>query len=235
MDTALEDITEILTAAGCYRRRDAAIQRIVPEYGPGSKCKLVLPDLRNGAAYPIYSMVTRSPEGIETTRRLTADAYLGIVAATNFKQRVRKMMEYYHADRLHYAVVGTANRVEDEQGFFVKNGDGAADLKPLAHLYKTQVYELAKHLRIPSEIQGREPTTDTYPLPQSQEEFYFSLPYEKMDLCLYGVNHGIPPQEVAAATGLTVEQAARMCRLIEGKRAATRYLHMAPLRVEGVG
>jgi NAD+ synthase len=235
MDTALEDITEILTAAGCYRRRDAAIRRMVPEYGPGSKCKLVLPDLQNGAAYPIYSVVTRSPEGIETARRLTAEAYLGIVAATNFKQRVRKMMEYYHADRLNYAVVGTANRVEDEQGFFVKNGDGAADLKPLAHLYKTQVYQLAEHLGIPSEIQRREPTTDTYPLPQSQEEFYFSLPYEKMDLCLYGVNHGIPPHEVAAASGLTLEQAARMYRLIEGKRAATRYLHLAPLRVEGVG
>ena len=115
-----------------------------------------------------------------------------VVAATNFKQRVRKMMEYYHADRLRYAVAGTPNRLEYDQGFFVKNGDGAADLKPIAHLYKTQVYQLAEYLGVPEEIRRRPPTTDTYSLEQSQEEFFFSLPYDQMDLCLYGKNHADP-------------------------------------------
>ena len=145
------------------------------------------------------------------------------------------MIEYYHADRLNYAVVGTPNRLEYEQGFFVKNGDGAADLKPIAHLYKTQVYLLAEYLNIPREIQQRQPTTDTYSLDQSQEEFYFTLPYDKMDLCLYARNQGVPANEAGAATGLTVEQAERIYRLIDSKRNATRYLHLHPLLVENVG
>jgi NAD+ synthase len=230
--TVLEDITPVLKAARCYERRDEAIRTVIPEYGEGYKCKIVLPHVRDGSVYPLYSVVVRSPEGVETRKRLTVQAYLGIVAATSFKQRVRKMTEYYHADRLNYAVVGTPNLLEYDQGFFVKNGDGAADLKPIAHLYKTQVYALAKHLEIPREIQRREPTTDTYSLPQTQEEFFFALPYEKMDLCLYGTNHGIPARDVAAAAGLTVEQAEQAYRLIEARRAATRYLRTPPIVVE---
>jgi NAD+ synthase len=233
--TALEDITPILSGARCYERRDDAVRKVAPEYGDGWKCKIVLPNLLDGSAYPLFSVVVRSPEGQERCVRLTAEACLGIVAATNFKQRARMLVEYYHADRLHYAVVGTPNRLEYDQGFFVKHGDGAADLKPLAHLYKTQVYQLAKYLDIPREIQERAPTTDTYSLPQSQEEFYFALPYDKMDLCLYGMNHGIPAAEVAAAAGLTVEQAERAYRLIASKRSATRSLHLPPLLVEEVG
>jgi len=233
--TALEDITPILAGARCYERRDDAIRKVVPEYGEGWKCKIVLSSLREGSAYSLFSVVVRSPAGAERCVRLTAEAYLGIVAATNFKQRARMVVQYYHADRLNYAVVGTPNRLEHDQGFFVKHGDGAADLKPLAHLYKTQVYQLAKYLDIPREIQERAPTTDTYSLPQSQEEFYFALPYDKMDLCLYGLNHDVPAAEVAAATGLTVEQAERAYRLIDSKRSATRYLHLPPILVEGVG
>jgi NAD+ synthase len=235
ISTALEDITPILAGARCYERRDEAIRKVVPEYGEGWKCKIVLPNLLDGSAYQLFSVVVRSPAGAEKCVRLTAEAYLGVVAATNFKQRARMLVEYYHADRLNYAVVGTPNRLEYDQGFFVKHGDGAADLKPIAHLYKTQVYQLAKYLDIPAEIQERPPTTDTYSLPQSQEEFYFALPYDKMDLCLYAVNEGLPAVEVAAAIGLTVEQAERAYRLIESKRSATRYLHLPPLMVEEAG
>ncbi len=232
--TVAEDITPILQAAGCYQRRDEAIRLVVPEYGEGWKCKLVLPTLGDGSAYPVFSIVVRSPAGMETRMRLTPEAYLGIVAATSFKQRIRKMMEYYYGDRLHYAVVGTPNRLEYDQGFFVKYGDGAADLKPLAHLYKTQVYQLGQYLQIPREIRLRVPTTDTYPLPQSQEEFYFTVAYDKMDLCLYGMNHDVPAADVAEATGLTVDQAEQVYRWIESKRSATRYLHTPPLLVENV-
>ncbi|HYX68569.1 MAG TPA: NAD(+) synthase [Terriglobales bacterium] len=232
--TECEDISPALRAARCYERRDAAIRTVIPDYGPGYQCKLVLPVLE-GSAYPIPSVVVRSPEGREWRVRLTAEAYLGIVAASNFKQRVRKMIEYHHADRLQYAVVGTPNLLEYDQGFFVKNGDGAADLKPIAHLYKSQVYQLAEYLGLPREIRERQPTTDTYPLQQSQEEFYFSLPYDKMDLCLYGRNHGIPAAEVAAAAGLTAAQAESAYRMIDSKRRATRYLHMPPLLIEPAG
>jgi NAD+ synthase len=169
-----------------------------------------------------------APDGSQTKHRLTPESYLGIVAATNFKQRVRKMLEYYHADRLNYAVSGTPNRLEYDQGFFVKLGDGAADVKPIAHLYKSQVYALAEYLGVPEESRSRPPTTDTYSMPQSQEEFYFSLPYALMDLCLFGKNNGVPVADIASATGLTAEQVNRVFRDIDQKRKTTQYLHLSP-------
>jgi NAD+ synthase len=173
-----------------------------------------------------------APDGTQTKHRLTPESYLGIVAATNFKQRVRKMLEYFHADRLNYAVIGTPNRLEYDQGFFVKLGDGAADVKPIAHLYKTQVYALAEHLGIPEGVRSRPPTTDTYSLPQGQDEFYFSLPYHEMDLCLYAHNNDLPPEAVAGAVGLSPEDVRRVFDDIEQKRRTTRYLHLAPQLVE---
>ena len=232
--TYVEDISNILNAAGCYQRRDEAIRKVIPEYGDGYKCKIVLPDQVNGSAYPIFSVVIQSPAGQRIKARLTLDSYLGVVAATNFKQRTRKMMEYYYADLFNCAVAGTPNRLEYDQGFFVKSGDGAADLKPIAHLYKTQVYQLAAYLGIPEEIQNRPPTTDTYPLDQSQEEFYFPLPYDLMDLCLYAKNHDIQPEDVAPVVGLSSHQVARVYHIIDATRSATRYLHHPPLLCENV-
>ncbi len=231
---AHEDITPLLEAAGCYRRRDEAIRRAVPDYSPGCKSKIVLPPVTQDDQYRVFSVVVQHPDGRVTERRMDIAAYLGVVAATNFKQRCRKMLEYYHADRLNYAVAGTPNRLEYDQGFFVKLGDGAADVKPIAHLYKTQVYQMARALGLPEQICSRPPTTDTYSLPQSQEEFYFSLPYDKMDLVLYGKNHGFSPDEIGAAMGLTAEQVGRVFRDIDGKRRFARYLHAAPVLVEDV-
>jgi len=234
IETLVEDITPILEGAGCYRRRDEAIRKVIPGYGAGWRCKIVLPSVVESDRYRIFSVIALAPDGQEQEARLTPDAYLGVVAATNFKQRTRKMMEYYHADRLNYAVAGTPNRLEYDQGFFVKGGDGAADVKPIAHLYKTQVYELAAHVGIPEEVRSRPPTTDTYSLPQSQEEFYFSLPYEQMDLCLWARNHDVPAAEAAKTLGLSEVQVERVYRDIDNKRRTTRYLHAPPLLLEEV-
>jgi NAD+ synthase len=222
----VENIVPILSAAGCYERRDAAVRELVPEYGEGWKFKIVLPSVLGTDAYRLFSLVAQSPAGETVEVRLPPAQYLTIVAATNFKQRVRKMLEYFHADRLNYAVVGTPNRLEYDQGFFVKLGDGAADVKPIAHLYKTQVYELAEYLGIPERVRSRPPTTDTYSLPQGQDEFYFSLPYHEMDLCLYARNHDLPPAAVASAVGLSPEDVQRVYDDIDQKRRTTRYLHL---------
>ncbi len=227
--TLTEDIAPILAAAGCYERRDAFIRRLAPDFGSGWGCKVAISS-RSG--YSVTSLVVQSPAGEMRTLRMPLDIYLGVVAATNMKQRTRKQIEYYHADRLNYAVAGTPNRLEYDQGFFVKNGDGAADLKPIAHLYKTQVYQLAAHLDLPEEIRSRPPTTDTWSLAQTQEEFYFSLPYQLMDLCLFGLENGVAAAEVASRTGLASDQVELVWKDIRAKRAATRYLHEPPLLVE---
>lgn len=230
----IEDLSETLRAVGCYRRRDEAIRQVIPEYGEGWKSKIVLPSVVDSDQYRVFSVVARAPDGREVRARMSTEAYLGVVAATNFKQRARKMLEYYHADRLNYAVAGTPNRLEYDQGFFVKGGDGLADVKPIAHLYKTQVYALAAHLGVPENIRRRPPTTDTYSLPQSQEEFYFSLPYDQMDLCLWGRTNGVEPAAVGRLLGLSEEQVSRVYRDIDGKRRVTDYLRAEPVLVEAI-
>lgn len=224
-----EEITNILDAVGCYRRCDAAIRRVIPEFSSGWKSKIAIQGAPETTGFNFFVVIAQSPDGATVRQRLPLEAYLEVVASTNFKQRTRKMIEYYHADRLNFAVAGTPNRLEYDQGFFVKGGDGAADVKPIAHLYKTQVYQLAEHLSVPEEIRRRSPTTDTYSLPQGQDEFYFAVPYQQMDLCLYGKNHGKSAGEVATASDLTSEKVERVWMDIDRKRATTRYLHLKPL------
>ncbi len=232
--TIVEDIGPVLKAANCYGRRDDAIRSVVPEYSEGWRSKLVLASPTLGAGYTFFLLELLSPDGDRSRVRLPAAAYLGVVAATNFKQRARKMFEYHHADRLNYAVAGTPNRLEFDQGFFVKGGDGAADLKPIAHLYKTQVYQLAKWFALPSEVCERPPTTDTFSLPQSQEEFFFSVPLGTLDLCLYGLNHGVPARQVADVVRMTPEDVELVFGDIESKRLGTRHLHRPALLVEEI-
>ncbi len=229
-----EDISEILEAVGFYRRYDNAVRMAIPDYDQGWKSKIVIPNVMQKKGFNLFSVVAESPDGEMIQKRLPLKAYLEIVAATNFKQRTRKMLEYYHGDRLNYAVTGTPNRLEYDQGFFVKLGDGAADVKPIAHLYKSQVYQLAEYLGVPEGVRQRPPTTDTYSLAQGQDEFYFSLPYDKMDLCLYARNHGVPIEEVADVVGITPEQVQLVFDDIDTKRSTTRYLHLSPQLVEEV-
>jgi NAD+ synthase len=229
-----EPIGDVLEAVGCYRRRDEAIRQVFAEYESGWPFKLTFPSALRGAQLHVPSLTVQTPGGETRTARMPLDAYLQLVAAMNFKQRTRKTLEYYHADRLNYAVAGTPNRLEYDQGFFVKQGDGAADVKPIAHLYKTQVYQVARHLGVPEDVLRQAPTTDTYPMPQTQEEFYFGLPHEQMDLCLYAYNHGVAAGEAAAAGGLTEEQVRAVYADIAQKRRTTRYLHARPLLVDAV-
>jgi NAD+ synthase len=234
IEPIVENITDILAATRCYERRDEAVRAVIPQFGDNWKFKIVLPSVLGTDSYRLFSLVAQSPDGETVEARLPAQQYLTIVAATNFKQRTRKMLEYFHADRMNYAVMGTPNRLEYDQGFFVKLGDGAADVKPIAHLYKTQVYQLAEYLGVPQEVRERPPTTDTYSLPQGQDEFYFSLPHAEMDLCLYARDHEMPAERVADAVGLSPDDVRRVYADIDQKRRTTRYLHLSPQLVSDV-
>ncbi|MGB8862038.1 MAG: NAD(+) synthase [Ilumatobacteraceae bacterium] len=230
----VDDITPALEGVRCYERQVEAIRQVFPDYGDGWKHKLTIPSILDGDRLNVTRLTVENPAGEQQTARLPAGAYLQMVAATNFKQRTRTSVTYYHADRLHYAVCGTPNRLEYDQGFFVKGGDGLADFKPIAHLYKSQVYAVAAALGVPDEILRRTPTTDTFSLEQTQEEFYFALPYQQMDLCLYAHNHGVSAAETAPVVGLTEQQVVRVFHDIDAKRRATASLHLHGLLVAPV-
>jgi NAD+ synthase len=224
IDYRVKDIAPALEALDCYQWRDEAIRSVFPEYDGSWKNKIAISGGHEGRINH-FNLVVQHPSGEILSERMNLKDYLQIVAATNNKQRVRKNIEYFHADRLNYAVVGTPNRLEFDQGFFVKNGDGSADIKPIAHLYKTQVYQLAKYLGIPEEIATAEPTTDTYSLDQGQDEFYFSLSYEKMDVALWAYNHSVPVNELADFFEISAETAGYIYQDIKTKRITTHYLH----------
>jgi NAD+ synthase len=228
--TEEEPITGALEALGCYRHRDAAIRKVFPDYEPAWRHKLVRSRPTGGII--VFSLVVERPDGVEEQRRMPPDAYRELLAASNMKQRLRKLLEYTWADRLGYAVAGTPNLLEYDQGFFVKGGDGLADLKPIAHLYKGQVYALARALGLPESVSSRYPTTDTFSLPQTQEEFFFGHPYDRMDLLLWGHERRVEPRELSPRVGLTPEEVEAAYREIERRRVATEYLHAPPILME---
>jgi NAD+ synthase len=234
--TITENITGALQGFGCYQRRDEAVKKLFPEYDPsGYKMKI---SIKGSGLYtnlpPVFSLTIIDGNGNEQSMRLPANEFKQIEAATNFKQRCRMSMLYYHAERLHYAVIGTPNKHEVEQGFFVKYGDGGADVMPIAHLYKTQVYQLARYLGIPEEIIDRTPTTDTYTAEQTQEEFFYQLPFAQMDLLWYAYDNSYTPAEVAPVMEMTEEQVKSVFVNFERKYKTTEYLRMGPIREQQV-
>jgi len=229
----INDIAPTLEAIGCYKWRDMAIKEAFPEYQETWKNKITITGGTQGGINH-FNLVVQRPDGQILEKRLELNAYLQIVAATNFKQRIRKTLEYFHADRLNYAVVGTPNRVEYDQGFFVKNGDGSADIKPIAHLYKTQVYQMAEYLKLPEVICNAIPTTDTYSMPQGQDEFYYALPFKEMDIALWAFNNNLPESELAKLLNISEEQAGYVYTDITLKRKTTAHLHWPAITMEKV-
>jgi len=227
-----EEITGALEGFACYRRRDEAVKRIFSEYDP-KVCKMKI-SLKESGIFSnlpqLFYLTIIDEKGREQVKRLPANEYRQIVAASNFKQRSRMSMLYYHAEANHYAVIGTPNKHEVEQGFFVKNGDGGADVMPIAHLYKIQVYQLGRYLEIPQKIIDRTPTSDTYTAEQTQEEFFFQLPFAEMDLYWYAFENKYDPAEVGSVMGKTGDEVQRVYASFERKIKTTEYLRMAPLK-----
>ena len=227
----LENLTPALTGLSCYPRRDEAVKRIYPDYTPDCKFNIVLPaNILQQDRLNIFRINIEYPDGRRDTKRIPPKQYLQIVAASNMKQRVRMLMLYYHGEQRNYAVIGTGQKNEHDQGFFVKWGDGGADLKPIAHLYKTQVYQVAKALGVPQSIIDRTPTTDTYSMETTQEDFYYSLPFLAMDLLhLAWKDPDTGAGEAAEAMDLTQDQVERVWKDFERKENTTEYLRLMPL------
>ncbi len=231
-ETVEESISDGLAGLGCYRRRDEAICSVFPHYDDSYTSKITIPtNILEKESYNFFELTIADKEGHAETRRMPLKAYLQIVASTNLKQRLRMTTLYYHAEKRNWTVVGTGNKDEHMQGFFVKYGDGGTDLKPIAHLYKIQVFQLAEFLGIPKEIINRTPTTDTYSADTTQEEFFFGLDFYRMDMLWHAMENNIPPAEAAKVLDLTEEQAARAYANIKRKIVATEYLRMPPLEI----
>ncbi|UCF14788.1 MAG: NAD(+) synthase [Phycisphaerales bacterium] len=233
LKTETVDITPTLEAFGTYRKRDDLIKSIFPEFDSTSRSKITLPaDLLARDSLNFFTLKLDDGKGNVKTARLNKRALNGIVAATDTKQRTRMMHLYYHAEKENYLVCGTTNRTEVIEGFFVKYGDGGVDIEPISHLYKMQVYQLSEHLGVIREIIDRAPSPDTWSFEVNDEEFYFRVPYEKLDPLLYAWEHDIPVERVCAVMGLTAEQVKRARRDFDSKHKATKHLRQLPPTLE---
>ena len=228
--TIVENISPALEGFRCYERRDEAVKRVFPEYDPQTyKMKIGINQTGlDQKLPPVFYLTVIDGSGEEKSKIIPINEYLQIVAASNFKQRSRMSMVYYHAEQKHYVVIGTANKHEIEQGFFVKFGDGGADFYPIAGLYKTQVYQVASHLGVPQEIIDRTPTTDTYTAEQTQQEFFYQLPFEEMDVMWYGYENGYDLKEVGKVMGKTEEEVEIIFNNFARKKKTTEYLRANP-------
>ena len=230
--TILENITGALSGFNCYERRDEAAKRVFPDFDP--KMHKMKIGVKDTGLYtnlpPVFYITIVEPSGEEKSKRLPAKEFRQIMAASNFKQRSRMSMLYYHAECLHYAVIGTPNKHEVDQGFFVKYGDGGADVMPIGHLYKAQVYQIAEYLDVPQEIIDRTPTTDTYTAEQTQEEFFYQLPFEMLDLLWYAFENNYSPQEVGPVVNKSPDDIGKIYMNFERKIKTTEYLRMSPIK-----
>ena len=229
-ETIKENITDGLAGLGCYRERNEAIKQVFPEFDDSWNCKITIPtNILEKKTFNFFTLSIENKAGEVKTKRMPPSAYLQIVAASNFKQRLRMTTLYYHAEKRNWAVAGTGNKDEHEQGFFVKYGDGGADLKPIGHLFKIQVYQLAGFLGVPDEIINRTPTTDTYSAEVTQEEFFFGLDFYRMDMLWHALEENVPAKDAARVLDLSVEQVETAYYNIKRKILATEYLRMEPL------
>lgn len=229
IDLIKVEITENLEALGVYEKRNAVIKNIFPEFDDSFKFQVTLPqNLLEKDRLNYHSITIEDGSGRRQTKRLSGKEWMEISACQNIKQRVRMIQLYHYAEKNNYLVAGTTNKTEAAQGFYVKFGDGGVDIEPIAHLYKTQVYQLARHLGVREEIINRPPSPDTYSLPVSDKEFYFCLDYEILDLLLYAYLNKIPTEQITNILGLNQDQVARVCKDFEAKERATWHLRQMP-------
>lgn len=227
------DITPFLERLGLYQERNSVIKDIFPEFDDTFRFQVTLPqDLLERDRINYHILTIEDRDGNRKSRRLSGKEWLRISACQNMKQRVRMILLYHYAESYNYLVAGTTNKTEAIQGFYVKYGDGGVDIEPIAHLYKTQVYQLARHLGVIEEIIHRVPSPDTYSLPVSDKEFYFCLDYELLDLLLYSYQNRIPFEQVVESLNLSNEQVERVFRDFEAKERATWHLRQIPPSLE---
>jgi NAD+ synthase len=225
IDTEAAEITDHLRSLGVYHHRNKIIKRLFPDFDDSLKFNITLPqDLLEKDRFNYHSITVEYQDGNRETKRLSPSDWLEISACQNIKQRIRMIRLYYYAEKNNYIVGGTTNKTELMQGFFVKFGDGGVDIEPIAHLYKTQVYQVSKYLGVVQEIINRPPSPDTYSLPVTDKEFYFCIDYELLDLLLYAYEHNVPGYEVSKALNLEEQQVIRAFKDFKAKKQATWHL-----------
>ncbi len=219
------DITPTVNSVFNYNNRDEYLQKLVPDYKPGYKYNITLPtDLLERDSFNFYRLQVQMPDGNIKTKRLNLNDFQTVTSFANIKIRARMLHLYAEADRRSCVVAGTTNRTEYLLGDFCKYGDGGTDIEPFTHLYKNQIYQISEFLKVTPEIINRPPSPDTFSLPVSDQEFFFRIPFDKLDHLLYAWEKKISTNEVASVLSITEDAVTRAFKDFESKFRATAHL-----------
>jgi NAD+ synthase len=145
------------------------------------------------------------------------------ITLANVKPRVRMILLYEHANETGSLVCGTSNKSEILVGYFTKYGDGGVDIQPLGDLYKTQVYQLAKHLKVPPPIVRKPPTAGLWAGQTDEKELRMS--YQTLDQILFGLELKLDIREIQKITHAPRGQIERIRKM----RITSQHKRRSPL------
>jgi len=225
--TEIIDITSILDSFGVYKNKEKIVKEKFPNFNNDCKYRVVVPPkFENTVGIPYLDIL--DDKNKQHKLKISSFEFLALTAATSIKHRVRMTMLYYHGERNNLAVIGTTNKSEYLQGYFVKYGDGGSDIEPIVNLYKSQVYQLGQFLNMPQEILTKDASPDVWSFTTNDEEFFYSVPYEKVDLILYARENNLTVKEIQKLSNLSIENIESLLRFQNQKQNKSQHMREVP-------
>jgi len=224
------DITTILDSYGVYSNREEIVKNYFPNFNSDCKYRVVVPPNFNSIGMPYLEVL--DDKNKQHKLKITSSDFLSLTAATSIKHRVRMSLLYYHAEKNNLSVVGTTNKSEFLQGYFVKYGDGGSDIEPLVNFYKSQVYQIGDFLNIDNDIMINAASPDVWSYSTTDEEFFYTVPYNIVDLILYSRLNNLSVSEIQQLSNLSEEKIQSLIKFQNIKEEKSKHMRELPHKWE---
>lgn len=227
IETKIIDISKILESFGVYQTKEKIVKEKFSGFNSTCKYRVVVPPkLENNVGIPYLEILDKKNEKHKI--KISSSEFLTLTSATSIKHRVRMATLYFHGEKNNLAIIGTTNKSEYLQGYFVKYGDGGSDIEPLVNLYKSQIYQLGEFFDIPGEILTADASPDVWSFTTSDEEFFYSVPYNIVDLILYARENNLPVNEIQKISQIPKQQIENLIRFQNQKQKKSQHMRESP-------
>jgi len=220
------DITPILDSFGVYSYREKIVKKKFPDFNSNCKYRVVVPPNFSSIGIPYLEILDEENQNHKI--KISSSDFLTLTSATSIKHRVRMTLLYFHAEKNNLSVVGTTNKSEYLQGYFVKYGDGGSDIEPLVNLYKSQIYQIGNFLNVPEDILNNDASPDVWSYSTTDEEFFYTVPYEIVDLILYAREKKLSIVEIKKLSNLPEEKIQNLLRFQDIKQRKSQHMRDLP-------
>ena len=227
IETEIIDITSILESFGVYNIKEKIVKEKFSNFNNKCKYRITVPSkMSNSAGIPFLEVLDEYNKKYQL--KISSSEFLTLTASTSIKHRVRMTLLYFYAEKNNFCVVGTTNKSEFLQGYFVKYGDGGTDVEPLTNLYKSQIYQIGEFLKMPDEILKKDASADVWSFNTNDEEFFYSVPYNIVDLILYARENNMTKLEIQKISNLSLEQIKSLLQFQNQKQIKSQHMREMP-------